>query len=102
VNVRLDDVAAQRLEKEWGHWVPDVPLIFLESPYRSLLGPLTEYVDRVCRETEGGMVTVLLPEFVPAKWWHNFLHNQSALVIKGAMLFRERVVVVSVPYHLKA
>ena len=77
-----------------------VPLVVLESPYRSLMGPLLEYVEQV--ETSGydDYVTVILPEFMPARWWQHLLHNQTALLIKGALLFRPDTVVTSVPSHL--
>ena len=45
-------------------------------------------------------MTVVLPEFIPSRWWHHFLHNQSALLLKGALLFRRDVIVVDVPFHL--
>ena len=59
------------------------------------------YVDRVRGEQPEGFLTVVLPEFVPARWWHNLLHNQRALMIKAALLFRANAVVVNVPYHLR-
>jgi hypothetical protein len=76
-----------------------VPLVVLSSPYRSLLEPLLEHIEQV-QETAPGFITVVLPEFVPARWWHHLLHNQSALLIKAALLFRRDVVVTSVPFHL--
>ena len=72
----------------------------LQSPYRSLTRPLLRYIERVARHGEHQMITVLLPEFVPAKWWHQLLHNQSSLLLKGALLFKKGVIVTSVPYHL--
>jgi hypothetical protein len=63
--------------------------------------PLLEYIEITAEERPNDFVTVLLPEFVPARWWHHLLHNQRALLIKGALLFREKIVVTSVPYHLQ-
>ena len=60
-----------------------------------------EYIDRVRGEEPDSFLTVVLPEFVPARWWHHLLHNQRALLIKAALLFRSNVVVVNVPYHLR-
>lgn len=77
-----------------------VPLVVLESPYRSLMEPLLEYVDRLEAECPDDFVTVVLPEFVPARWWHRVFHNQRALLIKGALLFTRHIVVTSVPFHL--
>jgi hypothetical protein len=79
-----------------------VPLVVLNSPYRSLVGPLMDYIEQLQRQ--GGddqVVTIVLPEFLPARWWQQILHNQTALLIKGQMLFRKNVVVTDVPYHLR-
>ena len=77
-----------------------VPLVVLTSPYRLLLAPLLEYVDHLLALGENHMVTIVIPEFIPARWWQQLLHNQTALLIKGALLFRRNVVVTDVPYHL--
>ncbi len=63
--------------------------------------PLLEYIEQVRLERPDSFVTVVLPEFVPARIWHNLLHNQRALLIKGALLFKPNTVVTSVPYHLQ-
>jgi hypothetical protein len=73
----------------------------LESPYRSLLEPLLDYIRQINDASPDDYVTVILPEFVPARWWQHLLHNQSALLIKGALLFRRNTVVTSVPFHLE-
>jgi len=73
----------------------------LTSPYRSLLGPLFEYIDQLQRHGENHVVTIVLPEFIPARWWQQILHNQTALLIKGTFLFRKNVIVTDVPYHLR-
>jgi hypothetical protein len=62
--------------------------------------PLLEYIDQVSREQPNEYVTVILPEFVPARWWQHLFHNQTSLLIKGALLFRPHTVVTSVPFHL--
>ena len=69
-------------------------------PYRSLMEPLLEYIEQVQRSDPHGYVTVILPEFVPRRLWQHLLHNQHALLIKGALLFKPNVVVTSVPFHL--
>jgi hypothetical protein len=99
--VDVDPVATEQLKCEWGKWGDGVPLVVLQSPYRSLMEPLLEYIERVERESPDDCVTVVLPEFVPARWWHHLFHNQRALLIKGALLFRPRTVVTSVPFHLQ-
>jgi hypothetical protein len=62
--------------------------------------PLLEYIEDVQKESPTGYVTVILPEFVPRRLWHHLLHNQHALLIKGALLFKPNVIVTSVPFHL--
>jgi len=101
VYVETDPERTRRLEEKWGKWGMGCPLIVLSSPYRSLLGPLLDYVDHLLAQDDKQIVTVVLPEFIPARWWQHLLHNQTALLIKGALLFHKRVVVTDVPYHLK-
>jgi len=101
VYVNLDDEATQKLREKWQHWGSGVNLVVVASPYRSLLRPFLNYVDRVKRSSHGEVVTIVLPEFVPAKWWQNLLHNQNTLFLKGALLFKKGVVVTNVPYHLE-
>jgi len=101
VYVNLDDEATQKLREKWQQWGSGVNLVVVASPYRSLLRPFLNYVDRVKRSSHGEVVTIVLPEFVPAKWWQNLLHNQNTLFLKGALLFKKGVVVTNVPYHLE-
>ncbi len=101
VYVDVDPRVTTDVRKLWEEWGQGVPLVVLESPYRSLMEPLLEYIEQVDDERPDDFVTILLPEFVPARWWHHLLHNQRALLIKGALLFRPNIVVTSVPYHLK-
>ena len=99
--INLDDEATQKLRTKWGEWTEGVELIVIASPYRSLIGPLVRYVDRRISLNPDKMVTIVLPEFIPSKWWHHLLHNQTSLLLKGALLFKPNVVVTSVPYHLR-
>ena len=102
VYVEIDPERTHRLEERWGKWGMGVPLIVLTSPYRSLLGPLLDYIDHLKEKGgENHIVTIVVPEFIPARWWQQLLHNQTALLIKGQLLFRKNVVVTDVPYHLK-
>jgi hypothetical protein len=100
VAVDIDAAASQRLRDGWKKFGGGVPLVILPSPYRSLVRPLLEYIDRVEAKRDDDVVTIVLPEFVPARWWQHLLHNQSAWLIKGALLFRRGKVVTSVPHHL--
>jgi hypothetical protein len=101
VYVDLDEEATKTLREKWKTFGDDIELVVLASPYRALTRPLLRYVQRVERDHKDDMVTIVLPEFVPAKWWQHLLHNQSSLMLKGALLFKEGVIVTNVPYHLK-
>jgi amino acid transporter len=101
VYVELDPDRTRRLEEKWGKWGLGIPLVVLTSPYRSLLAPFLDYVNHLLALGENHVVTIVIPEFVPARWWQHLLHNQTALLIKGALLFRKGVVVVDVPFHLQ-
>ncbi len=101
VYVNVDPVSTAQLRRDWERWGQRVPLTVLDSPYRSLMEPFLEYIDRVDEERPDDFLTVVLPEFVPARWWHHLFHNQRALLIKGALLFKPNVIVTSVPFHLR-
>jgi amino acid transporter len=101
VYVETDPERTRKLEEKWGRHGLGVPLVVLNSPYRSLLGPLLEYVEHLTDRPGKHVVTMVIPEFIPARWWQHLLHNQTALLIKGALLFRRNVIVTDVPYHLK-
>ncbi len=77
-----------------------VPLVILPSPYRSFLVPYLAYIGQIWEKDPDGWVTVLLLEVIPARWWQNLLHNQRALLIRAALLFKPAVIVTAVPYHL--
>jgi amino acid transporter len=100
VYVELDPERTRRLEERWWKWGCGVPLVVLTSPYRSLLGPFLDYVDHLLAQGPNHVVTIVIPEFIPARWWQHLLHNQTALLVKGALLFRRNVIVTNVPYHL--
>jgi hypothetical protein len=101
VYVNVDPLVTERLKDEWKQWGQGVQLVVLESPYRSLMEPFLEYIEEVDVQRPDDFLTVVLPEFVPAKWWHHLFHNQRALLIKGALLFKPNVIVTSVPFHLR-
>ena len=101
VYVETDPTRTARLEDKWGKWGLGVPLVVLTSPYRSLLRPLLDYLDQIQSRGDEQMVTIVLPEFLPRHWWQHVLHNQTALLVKGALLFRRNTVVADVPYLLK-
>lgn len=101
VYVELDPEKTRRLEEKWIKWGMGVPLVVLSSPYRSLLQPFLEYLDHLLALGDNHMVTIVIPEFVTRHWWQHLLHNQTAFLIKGTLLFRKNVVVTDVPYHLR-
>ena len=100
VYVELDPSATARLEERWSKGGCGVPMVVLASPYRSMLRPLLDYIGRIRERDANSVVTIVIPEFVPRRWWQHLLHNQTALLVKGALLFRRGVVVVDVPFHL--
>ncbi len=101
VHISMDPEQTRRIQERWAKWGGKVPLVVLDSPYRSLVRPLLNYIEEVDQRWDNDVVTVVLPEFVAAKWWHHLLHNQTSLLLKGALLFRKNKVVVSVPYRLE-
>jgi hypothetical protein len=98
--VNVDTATTAQLQREWETWGGRVQLVVLQSAYRSVMEPLLEYIEQVQKARSDDYVTVILPEFVPARWWQHLLHNQRAPLIKGALLFRPNTVVTSVPFHL--
>jgi amino acid transporter len=100
IYVDVNPAQTEQLRRDWAAWGGRVELVVLPSPFRSLMEPLLEYIEQTSAAKENDYVTVILPEFVPARWWQHLLHNQTSLLIKGALLFRPNVVVTSVPFHL--
>ncbi len=101
VYVDFEEEATASLKDKWERWGAGVQLVVLPSPYRELTRPLLKHIGRLARENSGTIITVVLPEFIPARWWQHVLHNQSSLLLKGSLLFKKGVIVTSVPYHLK-
>ncbi|BBI34107.1 APC family permease [Cohnella abietis] len=97
---REDELA---FEEKWRKFQPDIRLVTLHSPYRSIIQPLTKFIDTVQRKAGASnyQVTVIIPQFIPKKGWHNMLHNQSSLLILTHLLYRKNVIITTVPYHLK-
>lgn len=107
VYVELQPEAGAKIREQWVRWFPDTPLVILPSPYRSIVRPLLDFLDQTDLEyNDGYQAAVVLPEFVPARWWHTLLHNQTSWLLKTAMLYRRRNqgfqrVIIDVPYHLQ-
>ena len=106
VHVSIDEGDTDKVRAKWQDWAQRLPsddktmLVVIESPYRSLYRPILDYIDSVKELYPEYTITVLLPEFVVAHWWEHLLHNQTALRLKAALLFRPGIVVTSMPQHL--
>jgi amino acid transporter len=100
VYVSFEEEDRERLEKQWRAFQIDIPLEIVYSPYRELIAPVERYIDELDDRWDNDTITVVIPEFVVGKWYEHVLHNQSALFLKGKLLFREGTVVTSVPYHV--
>ncbi|HTI19697.1 MAG TPA: DNA-binding protein, partial [Kutzneria sp.] len=100
VTVNVDDADTRELVAEWDRQAFKTPLKVIESPYREITKPVLDYVKRVRTDNPRDVVTVFLPEYVVGHWWEQLLHNQSALRLKGRLLFQPGVMVTSVPWQL--
>ena len=108
VYIELEPGAGNAVRETWERWWPDVPLAIVPSPYRSIINPFLEFLDETDRqENDGQLAAVILPEFIPVKWWQGLLHNQTAWLLKAALLYHrthlgiQRRVIIDVPYHLR-
>jgi hypothetical protein len=102
VTVNVDDGDTRKLVAEWEKENFRIPLKVIESPYREITGPVLDYVKRVRTDNPRDVVTVFIPEYVVGHWWEQLLHNQSALRLKGRLLFQPGVMVTSVPWQLES
>lgn len=98
--VDVDKEETALIEIQWAQWGGGVPLIVVPSPYRSILGSILNYIEEQRQKDPECWITVVVPEILPARWWQNILHNQRALMLKAALLFKDRVVLTDVPFHL--
>jgi amino acid transporter len=102
IYVSVDDAQTARIQERWGKWIEDVPLVVIDSPYRELMHPLVTYIEaRAAKISSDEIITVVVPEFIPNRWWHNFLHMQNATWLRLAMRHVPGVVVVDVSYQLE-
>ncbi len=108
VHVAIDEQEAETIRAAWEAWQDQVPeeedihLLVIESPFRSLVRPLLAYIDTLHERHPDETLTVILPELLVANWWETILHNQTALRLKAALLFRPGIVVINIPHHLHA
>jgi hypothetical protein len=105
LHIEIDPEATAELQARGERALPEVSLEILPSPYRSVIGTVLALIDQYVQE-EGDYVTVLLPEFVPARWWHHLLHNQTAWALKIALLYNRQNwkgrfhIITEVPFYL--
>jgi hypothetical protein len=102
VLVDVDSAATARILEEWDQRRIDVPLKVLYSPYREIIRPVVDYTRSIRDANPRGVVAVYIPEYVVGRWWEQVLHNQTALRLKGRLLFTPGVMVTSVPYQLRS
>jgi amino acid transporter len=101
VLVDVDPEQTAKIEMQWAQWGCGVQLVVLPSPYRSVMVTLLDFIEDLLEKDPHGWVTVVIPEILPARWWQNILHNQRALMLKAALLFKDRVILTDVPFHLE-
>jgi amino acid transporter len=102
VHVSIDPEAAEGVRQKWEVWGGGTRLVILESPYRLLLEPLLQYVAEIAALRQPDeTITIVVPQFIPRHWWHNFLHNQTAIMLRLALLFRRGIVITDVPFHIE-
>ncbi|WP_372481297.1 APC family permease [Mycolicibacterium lacusdiani] len=102
IHVSIDDAEARELKTKWEGSDFSLPLKIVASPYRDITRPVMDYVKRITKDAPRTVVTVFIPEYVVGHWWEQVLHNQSALRLKGRLLFEPQVMVTSVPYQLNS
>jgi amino acid transporter len=100
LTVNVDEADTRRIQSQWDQYDVGVPLTVIDSPYREITRPIVDFVKSLRRNAPRDVVTVFIPEYVVGKWWEHLLHNQSALRIKGRLLFEPGVMVTSVPFQL--
>ncbi len=101
VYVASDPEAAAAIEEKWGRWGAGVRLVVVHSPYRLLVEPLLDYIRQVsARRQPNEVITIVVPQFIPNKRWHNLLHAQTAVMLRLALMFQRGIVITNVPYHV--
>ena len=106
VFVELEPGEGEKTRLEWESWWPDVPVVIVPSPYRSVVAPLMKFLDETdAQHNDGQLATIVIPEFIPGRWWQTLLHNQTAWLLKTTLLYRRRRhglerIIIDVPFHL--
>lgn len=101
VHVSVDENETEKVRQKWFAHGDGVRLVILESPYRLLIEPVLEYIEKLLvKRVPGEILTIVVPQFVPSHWWENLLHNQTALLLRFALIFKPGIVIVEVPYQV--
>ncbi len=101
VHVSMDDAETQKVQKKWKIWGEGTRLVILDSPFRLFVEPLLQYIEKIIDKRQANeTITVIVPEFIPSKRWHNALHMRTANVLRQELLSKHGVVVTDVPYHV--
>jgi amino acid transporter len=102
VHVSIDPDEAEKVRRKWELWGEGVRLVILESPYRLLLEPLLEYIEEIAAQRQPNeTITIVVPQFIPKRWWNNLLHTQAAFLLRLAFLFKPGIVITDVPYQVE-
>jgi amino acid transporter len=101
VYVGFDDESIRKMEQKWEEWGNPCRLVTLKSKYRSVLEPLSRLIHLIEEKDLNAPIQVIIPQFIAKKWWHNLLHNQTALLLRLWLMRHKDVVITTVPYHLK-
>lgn len=102
VHVSTNPEDALKVKQKWESWGQDVRLVIVESPYRLLVEPLLQYIEEIERRRQPDeIITIVVPQFVPGRWYHNLLHTQTAFWLRLALIFKQGIVITDVPYQVK-
>ncbi len=101
VNISMDPADTEKIKAKWDEWGEGIRLVILESPYRTLLEPLLEYIEEIASQRQPNeIITIVVPQFVPKRTIHNLLHTNTAFWLRAALLFKPGIVITDVPYQV--
>ena len=102
VHISTDPDDAEKVKAKWDDWGEGIRLVILDSPYRTLLEPLLEYIEEIARQRQPNeIITIIVPQFVPKRTIHNLLHTNTAFWLRMALLFKPGIVITDVPYQVE-
>ena len=102
VHICMDQAEVESVRRKWESWGDGVRLVVLDSPYRLLVEPLLGYIEEIAAQRQPNeIITIIVPQFVPRRWWHNLLHTQTAMWLRLMLLFKPGIVITDVPYQIE-